>query len=109
MAIDQIISTFSDGDYTQIETLAEDNQAPRDIARALRVSVRDFMYLWRDKSSRIREAYELGRLQIKIKKDEAITKMALAENTTALQIHEKKSAERDFEDIKADIFGFTDL
>lgn len=106
MAIDQIISTFKEADYTEIEKLAEENTAPRDIARAMRVPVKDFMFLWRDKTSLVRQAYDLGRLQIDIKKGEVLHKMVQSENVTAFQIHEKKSKERDFEDIKSDIFGF---
>lgn len=105
MAIAQLKEQLTEADYITIEELAEQNHAPSDIARALRVSRRDFLHVWRDKTSRIREAYELGRLQIEIKKSEKLVKMIEAENTTALQIHEKKSKALNFENARLDVFG----
>ncbi|TXE18623.1 hypothetical protein ES692_06150 [Psychroserpens burtonensis] len=105
MAIEALKNELLDSDYLMIEELAEQNKGPRDIAKALRVSVRDFMYLWRNKTSRIREAYDLGRLQIEITKGEQLITMIEAANTTAIQIHDKNALTRTFEDHKSDVFG----
>ncbi|MFI1770995.1 hypothetical protein [Thalassobellus citreus] len=106
MSIVQLIETLNETDYDTIEDLAGKNFAPSDIAKTLSVSRRDFMYLWRDKTSQIREAYERGKLQIASSKEEALIDMMNDGNVTAYQIHDKKAQEQAFEDIKADVFGF---
>lgn len=101
-----LIDQLTDSDYTEIESLAEQNYGPRDIAKALQVSVRTFLHVWRDHSSQVRVAYELGRFQIEITKSEKLMSMIESENTTAIQIHNKQSEERSFEDARLDVFGF---
>ncbi|WP_422105581.1 hypothetical protein [Winogradskyella sp.] len=96
---------LTESDYTEIENLAEQNYGPRDIAKALQVSVRTFLHVWSDTKSRIRVAYEYGRLQIDIKKREKLINMIEAGNTTAIQIHNKQSEERQFFDARLDVFG----
>lgn len=105
MAIAELTSQLTEADFLTIEKLAEENHAPSDIAKILRVSKRDFLHVWRDTTSRIREAYELGRLQIEITKSEKLVEMIKADNTTALQIHEKKSKTLNFENARLDVFG----
>ncbi|MFC0605897.1 hypothetical protein [Winogradskyella pulchriflava] len=106
MKVVELNTALTPSDYTEIESLAEQNYGPRDIAKVLRVSVRTFLHVWRDKNSQIRKAYDLGRFQIEIKKSEKLISMIDNENTTAIQIHNKQSEERDFEDARLDVFGF---
>lgn len=97
-------------DLETIQELAEQNQAPRDIALALGVSKAVFMHIWRDKKSQVREYYERGRFEIERKKEQAlIDRIERDGKITAIQIHDKKSEARRFEDIKEDIFGFNSL
>lgn len=105
MAIAELKAQLQESDYETIEQLAEQNKGPRDIAKILRVSLRDFMHLWRDKTSRVRESYNHGQLQIEVKKGDALIRMIEADNTTAYQIHEKQKKQRDFEDARLDVFG----
>ena len=106
MKVVELNSQLAESDYTEIESLAEQNYGPRDIAKALRVSVKTFLHVWRDKNSRIREAYDLGRFQIEIKKSEKLIAMVEEKNTTAIQIHNKQSEEREFDNARLDVFGF---
>lgn len=105
MAIQSLIESLGQSDFDTIEKLAEENYGPRDIARALSVSKRDFMHLWRDKRSQVREAYERGVLQIDITKQERLIAMIKADNVTAVQIHDKNAKIRRFEDARMDVFG----
>jgi len=105
MAIATLKENLVPSDFETIEKMAEENHGPQDIARALRVSQRDFLHIWRDTKSKVREAYELGRLQIDIKKGEILLDMMDDGNTTALQIHEKKAKELNFANARLDIFG----
>lgn len=105
MAIQTLKEQLTQPDFEAITEMAEQNYGPSDIARALQVSRRDFLYLWRDKTSRVREAYELGRLQIDITKSEKLINMINTENTTAIQIHEKRAKALNFENARLDVFG----
>lgn len=106
MSIIQLKEFLTGSDYETIEDLAAKNFAPSDIAKSLNVSRRDFMHVWRDKNSQIREAYERGKLEIQSSKEEALIKMMVEGNVTAYQIHDKKAQEQAFEDVKSDVFGF---
>lgn len=101
-----LINQLTPSDYEEIQSLASQNYGPRDIAKALQVSVRTFLHVWRDKNSQIREAYDLGVFQIDVKKREKLLALIDSENTTAIQIHDKQSEERRFEDARLDVFGF---
>ena len=105
MAIATLTENLVLSDFETIEKMAEENYGPRDIAKALSVSVRDFLHLWRDHKSQIREAYERGVLQIDIKKQEKLIDLITKENVTAIQIHDKNQKIRRFEDARLDVFG----
>lgn len=105
MKVIELKEYLTESDYDEIEKLAEANCGPRDIAKALKVPVKTFMHVWRKPKSRIREAYNYGRLQIDITKREKLISMIEAENTTALQIHNRESKEREFLDARLDVFG----
>lgn len=104
--IQQIKDSLQASDLETIETLAAQNYAPSDIALALGFDKRGFMHLWRDLTGKVRTAYEKGRVDIEIKKTEKLMEKVEAGNITAIQIHDKKFEERNFEDIKQTIFGF---
>lgn len=101
------VSHLAQSDFETIEELATQNQAPSDIALALGVSKRAFLHVWRDKKSQIREAYDRGRLQITIDKEAKLMEKVNEGNITAIQIHDRKQAQRRFEDAREDVFGFS--
>lgn len=88
-----------------IRKLASGNMAPSDIALKLGVHKAGFMRIWRDKDSAIREAYEGGRLDIEATKAKQLKKEIKGGNITAIQIHDKKAEEAEFEAHKNQIFG----
>lgn len=106
MGVISLISSLDSSHYDEIEDLACKNFAPSDIAKSIRVSGRDFLFLWRDKTSPVREAYDRGRLKIASAKEQQIIDKVNNGNITAIQIHDKKAKDQEFEDVKADIFGF---
>jgi hypothetical protein len=67
MTIIALNDYLTESSYTEIESLAEQNYGPWDIAKALKVPTKPFMHVWRNPKSRIRKAYDYGRLQIDIK------------------------------------------
>lgn len=102
----QFKELLTTSDFETVEDLASKNTAPGEIAKALSVSKRVFLHVWRDKDSQLREAYDRGRLEITFKKAEALELMMEAGNVTAYQIHDKNAKAQAFEDIKNDVFGF---
>lgn len=106
MTLVELKNELTENDYETIEQLAKQNYGPIDIAMVLNVDKRAFRYLWRDHDSRARDAYERGRLQFDITKSATINDLISEGNVTAVQIHEKRLANREFEDIKCEIFGF---
>lgn len=89
-----------------VEKLAGGNMSPSDIALKLDINKASFMRLWRDKESTIREAYERGRLAIEAMKAKKLEKAIKKGNLTARQIHDNQAAEKSFEDLKSEVFGF---
>lgn len=93
-------------DIETIEELASQNMAPSDIALSLSVDKRGFLHLWKDNKSDVRNAYERGKLQAKCDIEKKLYDDALTGNMTAIQIHDKKRQEQEFEDIKQSIFSY---
>jgi len=89
-----------------VRKLASANLGPSDIALKLGVNKSNFLKIWKDKKSSIREEYEGGRLSIQYKKTKALMKEIKGGNVTAIQIHDKMVLETEFETKKKEIFGF---
>ena len=106
MGIVKVKDSVTEAELETIAELASQNYGPRDIALNLRMDMRGFMHVWRDKKSRIREAYERGVMEIDIIKREKLNKEVEGGSITAIQIHDKRSEAQRFEDIKREIFSF---
>lgn len=102
----QLKEVLGTSDFESIEELAAQNYGPRDIAKFLNYNLRAFMHIWRDKKSRLREAYDRGMLEIEIKKTQQLVEKAERGDLTAIQIHDKKADAQRFEDIKQEVFSF---
>ncbi|WP_141879116.1 hypothetical protein [Gramella sp. Hel_I_59] len=100
----EIIAALDEQTLIHIEKLAGGNMAPNMIARRLSIPIKDFMRIWREEDSAIREAYERGRLELdEIKADSLKVQMETG-NVTAVQIHDNQSRVAEFEAAKRDIF-----
>lgn len=106
MKLAEIKESISETHLETIAELAAQNYGPRDIALNLRMDMRGFLHIWRDKKSRVREAYERGIMEIEITKREKLNIDIEGGSITAIQIHDKRVEERRFEDIKSEIFSF---
>ncbi|MEX0273251.1 MAG: hypothetical protein AB3N16_02625 [Flavobacteriaceae bacterium] len=107
MKISELKELLTESDYEIITTLAAQGEGPRGIAHALQYELRPFLYLWRDKKSRLREAYEQGVIDVHIAKSRTLMDLAILGNVTAIQIHEKITGKQRFEDIKREIFSIS--
>lgn len=89
----------------EIRELAACNLAPSDIALKVGIQKADFLRLWRDESSVIREYYDKGRLDLKSDQMEVLNAQAFEGNKTAIQIQARLIEEQEFEAKKKEIFG----
>lgn len=96
---------FTHTDLETIEELSAQNFAPSQICDVLLHDKRSFMRAWRDKDSKVRRAYELGRLEIERKKRQQLQDRAETGDMTAIQMHDKRLRHQHFEDIKNEIFN----
>ena len=99
------LDELQESDLERIEELAGQNFAPSQIAKILGFDKWAFMQLWRDQESILRQRYELGRLSIEEEKQSALVDKIREGNSFAIQIHDKSSRARQFEDIKTEIFN----
>ena len=102
---EEILNELDSQLLKEIRKLAGYKLAPSDIAVKLGINKAGFMRIWRDDSSMIRQEYEAGRLDIKVKKAKALKKEVKVGNITAIQIQEKHDEESAFEAHKREIFG----
>lgn len=100
----EILDALDADTLEHIERLAGANLAPNEIAVRLSINKADFMRVWRDKTSAIREAYEAGIMHIEEAKAESIEFQMRTGSAIAVQIHDKKAREAEFEAAKQEIF-----
>ena len=96
---------FTPSELETIEELAAQNFAPSQICDVLDRNKRQFMRQWRDTDSKVRKAYELGRLDIERTKREQLQLRVETGDMNAIQMHDKRLREQRFEDIKNEIFN----
>lgn len=97
---------FSDDELTAIEDLAGCNYSPERVALYLSVDRREFMKIWYDASSLVREAYDRGKLQAEFDVNREQKLLAQKGNITAAQIFLKESKELEVNNIRNKIlFG----
>lgn len=101
----QIVLSLSEETLLEIESLAEKNLAPSDIAVRMGFNKKAFLRLWRDETTEIYQAYYRGRLNIEIARNNALNqKIRDDQSVTAIQIQKKIADELEFENIKKSIF-----
>lgn len=84
---------FSEEEFTKIMDLAACNFAPERIAVQLGVDKKDFLKLFFDKTSEVREAYDAGKDKATFNVINAQRDLAEKGNITAAQIFLKESKE----------------
>ena len=77
---------FSEDEYTAIHDLAGCNYSPEKIALYLDVDKKEFLQLWYQKESLVRQAYERGKLVADFNISNKQKELAEAGNITAAQI-----------------------
>lgn len=77
---------FSEEEYTHIHNLAGCNYSPEKIALYLEVDKKEFLQLWYQKESLVRQAYERGKLVSDFNISNKQKELAEAGNITAAQI-----------------------
>lgn len=103
--VTQLLDELTAADLERIQEMAAQNFAPSDICKALKKDKWTFMHLWRQEGSVIRKSYDLGRLQIEETKQAYLLEKVRNGETFAIQVHDKATATRNFENIKQQIFS----
>lgn len=101
---EEIIDALDQETLEHIEKLAGGNMAPNMIARRLCIPIKDFMRVWREEDSLIREAYERGRLRMDEVKAESLEFQMRTGNSIAVQIHNQEARDAEFEAAKREIY-----
>lgn len=82
---------FSEEELTTIEDLSGNNYSPERVALYLEVDKKDFMRVWYQKESEVRQRYDRGQLVSEFLVNQKQHELAKAGNITAAQIFLKES------------------
>lgn len=82
---------FSEEELTTIEDLSGNNYSPERVALYLDVDKKDFMRVWYQKESEVRQRYDRGQLVSEFLVNQKQHELAKAGNITAAQIFLKES------------------
>jgi hypothetical protein len=100
---------LSEEQYSEIETLAAANYAPRSIAKYLGVNETHFIKEWKINTSLVRHHYDKGLLEAEFLIAEGLLTHAKSGNITAAQEFKKIARVQRVENLKNDIlFGHED-
>lgn len=105
MTLVELEEHISEEDYERIEELAMLNCGPRKIANQMGFSTRAFMIAWNTPNHAVRNAYYRGIQELEIVRDAAVLDKLREGNPTIIQINDKDTAARKFNDIKTEVFG----
>lgn len=91
----------------QVEQMSALNYTIHLIAKKLKVSVDKLYTAFNTEGSDFREAYERGKLKIKLEKEKQLLNQIKEGSVTAIQIHDKREEEARIAEAKYRIFGRT--
>jgi hypothetical protein len=91
----------------EVEQLAALNATVTVIAKRLKVSVDRLFTAYHIEDSPFRQAYEQGKLKIKLEKERQLIQQIKEGSVTAIQIHDKREEETRLATAKQRIFGRT--
>lgn len=97
---------FSEEELTTIEDLSGNNYSPERIALYLDVDQKDFLRLWYQKESEVRQRYNRGQLVSEFLVNQKQHELAKAGNITAAQIFLKEAEKNEVRNLRNKIlFG----
>jgi hypothetical protein len=91
---------FSDEELEQIMNFAACNYAPELVAAQMNLDKEQFMTLWNNTGSDVRQAYEAGKLKARFNIMNKQRELAESGNITAAQIFLKESKETEIASIR---------
>lgn len=96
---------LSDDQLEMVSELSAQNMLLKDIANQLNIDYRSFLKAWRIEDSEVRRAHNRGIKEQQILTNQALLTRLEKGDITAIQIHSRNEAIREFNDIKSEIFG----
>lgn len=95
---------FTSEELEQVEQMAGVNFSPEKIADFFNEDRKQFMSIWYDKTSDLRQSYDRGKLRVEFELKNKQVDNARGGNITAYQTWEKSKNQQALEDLKQQIF-----